>query len=128
MCNICEGWIFFKVIMTSQAFGQDFKSECMSAQAFGVGKVVSLQRFMVVNWYIINFLKIQAANQVRGKSKHVPERLLFEMKCPQTLSLCLYVSFKFFTLDMLFSFQPYFKIILPLVKLPIRKEGKITYK
>lgn len=67
MCNICEGWIFLKVIITSQAFGQDFRSECMSAQAFSVGKVVSLQRLMVLNWYIINFLKIQAANSSERK-------------------------------------------------------------
>lgn len=40
MCSICEGWIFFKVIITLQAFGQDFKSGCMSAQAFNVDKVM----------------------------------------------------------------------------------------
>lgn len=67
MCNICEGWIFFKVIITSQGFGQDFKSECMSAQAFSMGKVVSRQRFMVVSWYIINLLKSQAANSSERK-------------------------------------------------------------
>jgi hypothetical protein len=44
MCNICEGWIFFKVIITLQAFGQDFKSRCMSAQAFNVGKVIFYYR------------------------------------------------------------------------------------